>query len=253
MGQLGVRRWLHGACARGLEDWIILLLAGGSATAALLFRACWLLLLGFFLGLAFVLWIIFQSNFSYTLSRGIKTSQLDRYKGVQNPELMSLMTAFCRGYGHIHEIVRDAPAELRSSLAPVLVSLDELEAAAAWLSLRAQKLEDCLRTVRRSIFEEELHRLAALAYHTLDAETRADYESVLAMQTERLQALITLSKARERTLGSLLRIVVLVKGLTVRIVELYILNMQRTKGRESAPAAAPFLKTDLLGHRSSWA
>jgi len=226
MGKGGSRRRLYCTWTRMLGDGTNLLLAGGTATAALLLGAWWLLLLGLFLSLAFTVWKVLQTGLLFTLAEGSGMLRLDGLKGVREPELCSLMTSFCMGRSQAEQALAEAPAELRASLQPVLASLDELESGTARLVLRAQELAECLQFLERSSFEHELRRLAELAQRTADPETRRDYESVLSLQNERLQVINNLARARERTIASLLRVVALTKGLPVRVVSLRVLDTQ---------------------------
>jgi hypothetical protein len=194
-------------------------------TAALVFGSWWLLLVGFMVCTAFTAVTLSRPKFWKNLAQEeqrLRLAELD----VKDPALQSLVTAFNSGRSEIDEALAETPDDVKLCLRLALSALDELEFCAARLVLRAQELTSCLQVVKRSSLTEEVQRLGELSHRSVDEETQRDCDTILCWQREQLQLIDEVALLRERTLASLLRTVVIVKGFPSRIVGLRILDAQ---------------------------
>jgi hypothetical protein len=207
-----------------------LALVSSFATAALVFGSWWLLLIGLMSCVAFAVFTLSRPKLWQALSEESHALRLPEPEGVKDPALQPLVAAFSAGRSYINQILSETPEEVKLYLRVVLSSLDEVEHCAARLVLRAQELTTFLRVVDRTSLEDEVRQLSELAQHTTDAEIRRAYDSVLCWQKEQLRVIDEVSLARERAVASLIRTVVIVKGLPLRIVDLRMLDVQMKDG-----------------------
>jgi hypothetical protein len=120
----------------------------------------------------------------------------------------------------------ETPKDVRSNLAAVEVSLDELEEHAARLVLRAEELARFLVRVNVTVVREDVAQLAVQIDRTRDGETRQQLERARAARNDELRTLEELETAKARLDANLQRIVAVVAGLPSKVVHMRTLDAQ---------------------------
>lgn len=203
-----------------------LALGGCLAAAALIFGSWWLLLCGAVAWALSVGALLSQQSFW----RALVTEEYRLVPlapgGIRDPSLQVLVDAFTAGRIHVEQVLSDTPQEVKEQLCGTLKALDSLESCATRLALHAQALTDMVLATSRNSMKEELTQLGHMAQNTTDAEMAQDYACVLCWHQEQLRVIDEISAARERAVSTLLRAIVMVKGLPARIVGLRMLSTQ---------------------------
>ena len=226
MGDRQKRPWARGV-ASAATGRLNLAALGAAAVGAAALGSLPLLGVGLAAYAALVAWDLSSpQHWKKLMAPGDGGPELPDRRALHDPVLKDHVERLIATKQELARLKTETPPEVNRYVAQALVSLDQLERAAARLILRGDQLARYLDGVDAGAIESEMLRLSQQAARTTDADARAEFERARATRQQQRATIDDLVRALDRVHANLARIVATYEGLPARLVHLRTLNEQ---------------------------
>ena len=221
----GAKNPLGRVLTKSLLNTVNLVLIGSSAVGAAALHSLPILALGGVAYGALVAWDLASPAFWKKARRSDGESLPDAAE-LTDQGLREVVRNLDAGREKLDKVLAETPEVVKSHLAGVLGSIEEMEAGAIRLVKRAEDLTRYLATTDSASVRVEIQSLTGRAGAARDSVTRQQYESARTMREDQLRALDDIAAARERVMANLSRMVATLEGLSPKVVRMRALDAQ---------------------------
>lgn len=215
-----------------VKDPVNVFVAAASVIATPVFGSLWILLVGLAFCAACVAWKVSDPLYWQRVLAVESRMLLPEASRVTDPALQTVLSSLRAARSEVARVLAETGPEVHAQVRFALATLDDLERDAGRLVEQAEELSRYLRSTSRDQVQREVHRLDDLIARSADEEAQRQYRHARVIRLEQLAALDDVTRAHERVMASLHRVVAMIDGLPSRIVRVRVLH---TQAREDLP------------------